>query len=80
MTISIITICYNNLQELLTTLASVDRQSVTPYEHWIIDGSSDNEIKNYLQINIQPTYRKWISEKDNGIADAFNKGLPKNFR
>lgn len=74
-TISVITICYNNLPELLITLASVDRQTVKPFEHWIIDGSSDEKIREHLQSHPQPVYRKWLSEKDEGIADAFNKGV-----
>lgn len=77
MTISIITICFNNLQELLVTMASVDKQTLLPHEHWIINGSTNNEINNYLESNVQPSYRKWISEKDSGIADAFNKGVQK---
>ena len=75
LTISVITICFNNLAELKTTIESVDQQQVKPLEHWIIDGSSNNEIKNHLDNNPQPSYRKWLSEKDNGIADAFNKGI-----
>ncbi len=73
--ISIITICFNNLEELKATCTSVDKQTTLPVEHWIIDGSSNDEIRNYLAGNPQPSYRKWISEKDNGIADAFNKGV-----
>ena len=73
--ISVITICYNNLEELKQTCASVDSQTFLPYEHWIIDGSSEPGIKNYLSTTPQPAYRKWISEKDKGIADAFNKGV-----
>lgn len=75
MTISIITICFNNLEDLLVTLLSVDKQVVKPYEHWIIDGSTDGNIKTYLETHTQPYYRKWINEKDRGIADAFNKGV-----
>ncbi len=75
MNISIITICFNNLQELLVTMASADKQTIPPHEHWIINGSTNNEINNYLETNAQPTYRRWISEKDSGIADAFNKGI-----
>ncbi|MEO6001392.1 MAG: glycosyltransferase [Chitinophagaceae bacterium] len=74
MSISIITICFNNLPELLVTMASVDKQTLPPHEHWIIDGSTNNEINDYLQKNAQPAYRNWISERDAGIADAFNKG------
>jgi glycosyltransferase involved in cell wall biosynthesis len=74
-TISVITICFNNLPELLQTIASVDQQSQAPFEHWIIDGSSNDEIKNYLDQHPQPAYRKWLTERDKGIADAFNKGI-----
>jgi len=74
-TISIITICFNNPDELLSTIRSVDSQDKKPFEHWIIDGSTTNEIREYLENNPQPAYRKWITEKDEGIADAFNKGI-----
>ncbi|MBK9530783.1 MAG: glycosyltransferase [Chitinophagaceae bacterium] len=73
--ISIITICFNNLQETVSTCQSVDMQQNKPFEHIIIDGSETPEIKNYLEQNTQPAYRKWICEPDRGIADAFNKGL-----
>jgi glycosyltransferase involved in cell wall biosynthesis len=74
-TITIITICYNNIGDLLITLSSVDKQTVTPHEHWIINGSTENQITTYLETHPQPSYRKWISERDTGIADAFNKGV-----
>jgi glycosyltransferase involved in cell wall biosynthesis len=73
--IGVITICYNNLQDLLNTIHSIDTLATQPFEHWVIDGSSNSEIKNYLTTTPQPTYRKWICERDNGIADAFNKGI-----
>jgi glycosyltransferase involved in cell wall biosynthesis len=73
--ITIITICYNNIEELKATCQSVDAQLGKPYEHWIIDGSKNDEIKNYLTTTIQPIYRKWLCEPDKGIADAFNKGI-----
>ncbi len=73
--ISIITICFNNSEELKTTCDSVDNQSVPPYEHWIIDGSTNRAISEFLENTPQPAYRKWISERDNGISDAFNKGI-----
>jgi glycosyltransferase involved in cell wall biosynthesis len=73
--ISVITICFNNLEELLVTCASVDQQTTPPFEHWIIDGSSNPFIKEYLETHPQPAYRKWLCERDKGIADAFNKGV-----
>jgi len=73
--ISIITISFNNLEELKKTCASVDAQLLLPFEHIIIDGSTNSEIKDYLENIPHPVYRKWISERDKGISDAFNKGI-----
>jgi glycosyltransferase involved in cell wall biosynthesis len=73
--ITITTICFNNLEELKSTCLSVDSQEEKPYEHWIIDGSTNDLIKTYLTTTPQPTYRKFICEPDDGIADAFNKGI-----
>ncbi len=69
------TICFNNPEELKKTIASVDEQRVKPYEHLIIDGSTNNAIKNFLENTEHPPYRQWISEPDEGISDAFNKGV-----
>lgn len=73
--ISIITICFNNLDDLVATIRSVDLQRSTPFEHIIIDGSTKRDIAEFLTTNPQPRYRKWLSEPDKGIADAFNKGI-----
>ena len=73
--ISVITICFNNLSELIETMRSVDYQTIKPFQHFIVDGSTHSDIRDYLAQNIQPDYRQWISEPDNGIADAFNKGI-----
>jgi glycosyltransferase involved in cell wall biosynthesis len=74
-TITVITICFNNLMELIHTCQSVDIQEQQPFEHLIIDGSTNAEIKNYLETNAQPAFRRWICEPDNGIYDAINKGI-----
>lgn len=73
----IITICFNNLADLQKTCASIDAQTTKPDEHWIINGSSNKDIENWLAASTQPDYRKWINERDKGIADAFNKGIEK---
>jgi glycosyltransferase involved in cell wall biosynthesis len=75
--ISVITICFNNPADLLKSCASVDRQTRPPDEHWIINGSTERSIADWLVNTPQPAYRKWINEKDKGIADAFNKGIGK---
>jgi GT2 family glycosyltransferase len=73
--ISIITICFNNRDELVDTCKSIDEQREKPWEHLIIDGSATPDIRRFLEDNPQPVYRKWICEPDEGIADAFNKGI-----
>jgi glycosyltransferase involved in cell wall biosynthesis len=73
--VSVITICYNNLLELQETCNSVDGQTDPPQEHLIIDGSTNEEILNWLLSNQAHPFRRWIHERDKGIADAFNKGI-----
>ncbi len=74
-TITIVTICFNNKEDLLNTCLSIDNQLLPPFEHIVIDGSTKFDIKEWLLTNKQPLYRRFISEPDKGIADAFNKGI-----
>ena len=76
-TISIVTICFNNKEDLLKTCASIDNQALLPFEHIVIDGSTKMDIKDWLIANQQPNYRSFVCEPDKGIADAFNKGILK---
>ena len=73
MKISIITVCYNSVNTIGDTIASVASQNYTECEHIIVDGASRDGtldiIKNASSIT------KFISEPDNGIFDAMNKGL-----
>ena len=73
--ITVTTICYNNPDDVISTCKSIDTQVQKPFEHLIIDGSTTSAIKNYLVNNPHPTFRRWICEKDEGISDAFNKGV-----
>lgn len=67
--ISIITITYNNFDELVKTLNSIPK--VNFVESVVINGGDCKKTKDYLE-----SYSaKSISEKDEGIADAFNKGI-----
>lgn len=71
----LVTICFNNLSDVQRTCESVDRQTRLPDEHWIINGSTDSAIADWFSKNLLPSYRKVITERDKGIADAFNKGI-----
>lgn len=73
--VTVISICFNNLADLQRTCASVDAQLDLPDEHLIINGSSTPDIANWLADTLQPAYRRWINERDQGIGDAFNKGI-----
>lgn len=73
-TISIITINYNHKNGLENTIKSVVSQTCGSYEFLIIDGGSVDGsvdvIKKYAD-----KLDFWISEKDNGIYHAMNKGI-----
>ena len=73
--LSIITICFNNVEDLKKTCESVDKQKQLPLEQLIINGSTNDDIKNWYLSTPQPSYRKIINEHDKGIYDAFNKGI-----
>jgi glycosyltransferase involved in cell wall biosynthesis len=73
----IVTICYNNLEDLIATCASIDRQIRLPDEHWIINGSTTPDIAAWFEQAPQQAFRRIINEPDRGISDAFNKGIAK---
>jgi len=73
-TLSIISINLNNVAGLQKTIESVWPQTFTDYEYIIIDGgSTDGSIDIIKKYSDKITY--WISEKDNGIYHAMNKGI-----
>lgn len=73
--VSIITVCFNAAGNIERTLRSVDNQTFTAYEHLIVDGAStDGTLAAIRAAGDNP--RRWvISEPDEGIYDAMNKGL-----
>ena len=71
---SIITINYNNRDGLNDTIKSIISQSYTDYEYIVIDGgSTDNSIDIIKKYEKHISY--WVSEKDNGVYHAMNKGV-----
>lgn len=77
MKISLITVTFNSDKTLRDTVQSVLSQSYSDIEYIIIDGLSQDVtidiIKEY-ESKLQGRL-KWISEKDNGLYDAMNKGI-----
>ena len=73
MKVSVITISYNANKTIEKTLNSIASQSYSNIEHIIVDGGSKDST---IEIcNSFPHVSKIISEPDNGVYDAFNKGL-----
>lgn len=75
--VSIITINLNNLDGLRKTVQSVLIQEYSNFEFLIIDGGSTDGSVSYIN-SIENRIEYWISEKDNGIYDAMNKGVCKS--
>lgn len=73
-TVSIVTVCYNALNNLRKTIESSLRQTLPDVEFVIIDGASSDGTVDYLK-GITDSRVRWISEKDDGIFDAMNKGV-----
>ena len=72
---SIITVVLNGEKHLEKTIKSVVYQKEN-FQYIVIDGgSTDNSLKIIKKYSKYIDY--WISEKDNGLYDAFNKGLKK---
>ena len=72
--LSVITIVYNNVRDIERTIQSVINQTYSNIEYVIVDGlSNDGTLQVIDKYKSQIT--KLISEKDEGIYDAMNKGL-----
>ncbi len=74
--ISIITINLNNFSGLTQTVESVWKQSFDDYEYLIIDGNSHDGSQEYIK-SIENKIAYWVSEDDDGVYSAMNKGIAK---
>ena len=74
MKISIITVTFNSAKYLEDCIASVIEQKHNNIEHIIIDGGSTDETLSIIK-KYEHHLAYWVSEQDNGMYDAINKGL-----
>ena len=72
--ITVITCVLNNEKYLQECLDSLKKQNYKNFEYIIIDGGSTDNTINIIKEN-ENNIDFWISEKDEGIYDAFNKGM-----
>lgn len=71
--LSIITVCYNSAKTVQDTIKSVADQKNVNVDHILIDGASTDDTVKIINQYISVT--TLVSEKDNGIYDAMNKGI-----
>ena len=77
MKVSIITVAYNSAKSINNTISSVLEQTYNDIEYIIVDGLSADGTTTIIQSYEQKFggRLRWISEKDDGIYDAMNKGI-----
>src|SRR4051812_44886427 len=74
MIISLITVTYNSEKYLEACITSVIRQTYKNVQHIIVDGNSTDGTVSIIE-RYSRHISKWVSEEDNGIYDAINKGM-----
>jgi len=72
--ISIVTVVYNDKKHLEKTIKSVINQTYDNVEYIVIDGGSTDGAINIIK-KYESKIFHWVSESDNGIYDAMNKGI-----
>lgn len=72
--ISVITVCYNAVNEIERTMLSVLNQTYRNIEYIVIDGGSTDGTVDIIK-KYTDRLAHWVSEPDKGIYDAMNKGI-----
>ena len=72
--ISVITVCYNAARTIEQTISSVVGQTYSEIELIVVDGASTDDSMRIVQ-SFESRIASWVSEPDQGISDAMNKGL-----
>ena len=73
--VSIVTPSLNQGQFIEQTILSIRRQDYRNLEHIIVDGGSRDNTLSVLRKHERTYNMRWISEPDNGMYQAINKGM-----
>lgn len=74
MKVSIITVCYNSAETIEDTIKSIKAQTYKNIEYIVVDGGS-KDYTNQIVNKYSKVVDVHISEKDEGLYDAMNKGI-----
>lgn len=74
MKVSIITVSFNSAKTIADTIDSVLSQDFLDIEYIVVDGGSTDGTVDIIRQN-ENRISQWISEKDQGMYDAMNKGI-----
>jgi glycosyltransferase involved in cell wall biosynthesis len=74
MKVSIITVCYNSEKTIERTIQSVLSQNYSNIEYILVDGGSKDNTVQIIE-KYKESIDQFVSEKDEGIYDAINKGI-----
>ncbi len=72
--VSIITVVFNGEKYLQQTIDSVYNQTYKNIEYIVVDGNSTDSTLEIIKEN-EHKIHSWVSENDNGLYDAMNKGI-----
>ena len=75
--VAVLTPCYNSAKTIEKTLECIEKQTYQNIEYIIVDGGSTDDTLKIIEQHRSRLPKRFtlISEKDNGIYDAMNKGI-----
>ena len=78
--VSVLTPCFNSVKTIEKTLECIEQQTYPDIEYIILDGGSTDGTLDIIEHHRAKLPKQFtlVSEKDNGIYDAMNKGIARS--